>query len=450
MKNGFDVFLKKIISKLKILLFSPIDFVRASFLSLKKSKKVFVFDWYKWVNVDLSLFLKSQYIIYSPDKKQLLPKATHYNLSVDINKFNYKDYVHDGLYLWEICKSSICDHLCKVTIDEPADFEIVELYYNKAICLINSFTKLYEQKNPNAIIVEQGFQYDMRVAVEIARRFNCKTVAIENSFLKDYFFMDACSGGICNRHFLARNAWDVIKARHLDSFAHQHLRSFLLNYSTTISKGINSSSVEELRIKVTKGSQKKIALLIGQVATDAAIIMDSYIYPDILDFIEDAAQIMSQYRDDYQLVIRLHPKESYGTNHHGVPFDNMTLKRLKERGIDQLDHVTVFHSDQVNTYQLMDIAEFGLAINSQAGLEFLSRYKPLIVLGDAFYAHKGFTRDVSCKEAFAIVVQKVIENPLMTEDQKRAIDSFLHFMIFDYLYPKELSNSQDRIHALFS
>ena len=449
MKQKVTNYYLKLKKKLNSLIAFSKKTLKLSSLRFKGAKKVLLLHWYQWVKVDLEEQLSNEYLILKPSRKEVMAQVVKVESPVKVNQSNYQHLTYDNIDLWEVCKSSICDHLIKTSLTDSSDFEVIESYYNKAIHLIQAFTKFYQQYRPHSVVVEQGFQYDMRIAVEIARKFNCKTIAIENSFLKDYFFMDSSSGGICNRHFLARNAWDIIKAHSLDVSQKEKVRNFMASYSTTISQGSNAA-LEELRQKATKGSQKKIALLFGQVATDAAIVMDSYIYPDILDFMEDAAQIMKEYQEEYQLVIRLHPKEAYGNNHHGVPFDNMTLKRLQERGIDQLDHVTIFHSKEVNTYQLMELAELGLVINSQTGLEFLSQYKPLVVLGDAFYANKGFTHDVSCQEAFPLIVKKVIENPALSDHQKSAIDQFLYYMIFEYLYPKDLLDCKQRLASLFS
>jgi capsule polysaccharide modification protein KpsS len=412
-------------------------------------RKIVFLDWYQWVKVDLRSYLRLRHVVIRPTREDIFQCSLYKNSRLDINLSNYESAIYEDIFLWEVCKSSILDYLIKPTIEKDSDLEVVRHYYEKAIHLIQAFQKYFALIKPDSVVVVQGFQYDMRVAVETARKFNCKTIAIENSFIRDYFFLDSASGGICNRHFLARNAWDILKARVLSQQERIQVREFITSYQTTIPQS-ERSSPEALRQKATKGTDKKIALLFGQVATDAAIIMDSHIYRDIVDFIEDAAQIMEAYKDEYQLVIRLHPKEAYGDNHHAVLFENPTLKRLQNRGIDRLEHVTIFHSDQVNTYDLMDISDFGIVINSQTGLEFLARYKPLVVLGDAFYANKGFTTEVTFKEAFPAAVKKAMDTPFLSKHQKAEIDKFLYFMIFEYLFPKDLSNCAKRIENVFS
>lgn len=425
--------------------------------TVRRSPKVVFFDWYHWVNVDLFWYcskkFKYDFEFLRISRESLVTSfgcGDTESSFLTPDKFDdYKEISYRGLYLWEICKSSICDHLLKSSIDIEKDMEVVEFYYGKAAQLIDTLVTFFREIQPDSILVEQGFQYDMRASVEVARWFGCKVIAIENSFLKDYFFIDSASGGICNRHSLARNAWDVIKATALSQKEHDELKEFMTSYQTTITRS-QRESIGELANIIPDAEGKKIALLFGQVATDAAVIMDSPIYPDVASFVEDAARIMAMYKDEYHLVVRLHPKEAYGVNHHNVPFENSTLQRLKEKGIDKLEHVTIFHSSQIDTYQLMDIADIGLVLTSQAGLEFLSRHKPTIVLGDAFYGRKGFTFDVLHKETFSKVVEKVVSLGSISAHQKNDIDRFMHYMIFKYLFPKEVENCESRLKDIFS
>ena len=184
-------------------------------------------------------------------------------------------------------------------------------------------------------------------------------------------------------------------------------------------------------------SRKKIALLIGQVATDAVMAIDSYVYKDSVEFIKDTIKLFKAY-PDYHLIVRLHPKESFGANQIKRPYNNITFQRLKELNLHKTENVSIVHSMQSNTYSLMDISDFAIVINSQAGLEMLSRHKPVIVLGDAFYSKKGFTFDVNYKETYPILLKKVIEKPELSQRQKMDIDKFLYHMIFKYLFPIDL------------
>ncbi|MEM7474500.1 MAG: hypothetical protein AAF483_05850, partial [Planctomycetota bacterium] len=385
--------------------------------------------WYGWVDVRLTDYLWKE-LGWRFASSEIIKDAvltTGRNSSSQHQVFesleDIRSATFDGFGLWEICKSSICDDALEAKIDVHRDRESIEKYFNEAVVLIRGFDRLFKELKPTTIVVEQGLQCDMRAAVEVARRQGIQTVAIENSFLKDYFFLDDVSGAITNRHTLARNSWDRIKARVLTSEQRHKTHEFLKDTSTTFAHP-NPVAREKLLADLKVPADKKVALLIGQVATDAAIVMDSPIYEDQVDFMLDAVREMAAFKDTHHLVIRLHPKEATGNSHFGKLFENRTLQRLLELGVDRQSHVTIVHSDQANTYQIMECAEFGLTITSQAGLEMLARYKPLIVVGDAFYARKGFTLDVSHQCQLGSTLGCVVDSPRVNESQQEDIDNF--------------------------
>lgn len=422
------------------------------------TKRVLLMHWYNWVDVGLEEYLNRHlppwYSVYwftrrkayrgSPEPPAELPDSVDAAVERDYQRVGY-----GGLNLWEVCKSSICDTLLTTAADPRSHAGVIRDFYAKAIHLLHVLEAAYDRLKPHAIVVEQGLQFDMRVAVEVARRRGVKTVAIENSFLKDYFFMDDGCGAITNRHTLARQTWDRIRARQLSDEQRAEVAAFLEQAGTTF-RHPDRSHAGELCEQHGLPRHKRLVLLIGQVATDAAIVMDSPVYPDQVDFIRHAAESMAAYQDTHHLVVRLHPKEAFGASHNDVPFGNRTLARLHELGVDRMPHVTVIHSDQANTYQLMDEAAFGLTLTSQAGLELLTRRKPLLVAGDAFYASKGFTADVSRPSQLAPTIADLVDSTGLTERQSADLDNFLHTLCFDYLFPKDLRGQAARVRRLFA
>lgn len=422
---------------------------------LKRKKIVFFTGWYRWTY--------NCPIIKQVFKRNVLTRLRYHPLSfeekyvkslVDITQIikrfweendicNYKFLKYENLNLWELSKSSIFVKLTKCSIENKQDMVEVKNYFNYTIHLIECFKRLFKTEKPYAIFVEQGLQYNSRTAVEIARMFGIKTIAMENSFIKDLIFIDSLSGAICNRHTLSRVSWDRIKARELTEKEKSRLNNYLKNYRGEISQS-ERESVQEIRRKLKIKPEKRVALLIAQVITDGVIAMDSYIYKDIVKFIRDTITLFKDY-PEYHLVVRLHPKESYGADQIARPYNNVTFERLKKLNLDKANGVSIVHSWQVNTYSLMDLADFAITINSQAGLEMLSKHKSVIVLGDAFYGRKGFTYDVGFKECYPVIVKKLIMKPEITERQKRDIDKFFYYMIFEYLFPRDLRGSEEKV-----
>ncbi|MEM6551183.1 MAG: hypothetical protein AAF750_03550 [Planctomycetota bacterium] len=402
-------------------------------------------SWYGWVKLPLAQRLQQdmgrwRVVIRRPTRKQLQGGSE----VLEEQGGDLRGWVYRGLSLWELCKSTICDRVLSPVPDVETDRETILEVYRSAARLIDGLERAMSVERPAAVVVEQGLQYDMRCVVEVARRHGVRTVAVENSFLRDYVLIDDASGAITNRHTLARSGRDLLAARRLDraerEAVHERLRSSGLTFEPPTETPLESLP-----------SDKKWVLLIGQVATDAAVVMDSPLYEDPVDFIRDVAEAFVPYAETHHLVIRLHPKEAEGFGHLGEdhPFNNSTLRRLEGLGIDQLPHVTVFHSQQVNTYRLMDACVGAVVLTSQAGLEFLTRHKPAMVAGDAFYRDKGFTIDLQRREDLEVRLRLLLERETLSEIEAHAVDRFLGFLLDEYLFRRDLVGEGDRLARMF-
>ena len=364
---------------------------------------------------------------------------------------NYREIAFNGLRLWELCKSIVVDRINFPIVRDKSDLDVLRRIYQAAVQLMPEAEALIQRHRPTHVILEQGLQMDMRVMGEIARRYGIKTIAVENSFLHDYFIMDDGSGQITNRTTASRIAWDRIRARHLESQQRQSVREKLLTAETTFKH--NDADDRQFRMDHGLPEGKKLILLLGQVAVDAAVAMDSPIWEDQFEFMVDTSRIFEAIADEYHLVIRLHPKEADGCTHlgevNGQRLGNQTYERLKEAGINKRPHVTVFQGRDINTYALMRECTAGLCLTSQSGLEMLVRNRPVMVCGDAFFARKGFTWEVQAKEQLEPTLLAMIHQPELTEIQQHHRDVFLDYFIHEFLWPNNLEHCEQRLKQLF-
>src|SRR5207247_2192 len=133
---------------------------------------------------------------------------------------------------------------------------------------------------------------------------------------------------------------------------------------------IANKSIDTLSIPVNR----KYVLVLGQVASDASVIMDSTIYRSSAELITDVISL-SKTHPEWHVIVRLHPKEALhrdtrsNPNGPGQYFWDNTLTELKRMGFRGGENVTVISGRDVDTYQLMKMADVGVTINSQAGLE---------------------------------------------------------------------------------
>ena len=133
-----------------------------------------------------------------------------------------------------------------------------------------------------------------------------------------------------------------------------------------------------------------------------------------------------------QLVIRVHPGERVGW---GLSVYDILLERFKEFP----ENVRVLPADStINTYDLVDAADFGLVFTTTTGMEMALIGKPVIVSGQTHYRGKGFTLDADSWDGFFELLEKVLQNPrvyYLSEEQVELAWRYAYRFFFEYPQP---------------
>lgn len=345
---------------------------------------------------------------------------------------DYEKATYRGFNLWDIAKGSICRYLLKTNMS-PDDFPVIKRFFSTAVLYIDTFPVLFSHLQPDILIIFNGMPMLDRVAREVATTFGIQVFAEENCCFADRKFLDS-TGVVVNRHLFARQeSWNAIRGGNLDESQSERLTKYLEEvYAGRVNtiKQCAADSRAELFNRLGFTPDRPLAILLSQVPFDSVIVNDSPVYSDIVEFIRDVMNIFAN-KLDWGLIVRLHPIEE-------KLFGNQTLKRLQERDIPE--NIRLVHGTQLNTYALMDCCQFALTINSQSGLEMLSKHRPVIVAGTAFYGNKGFTADVTSREDLPIVIEQLCANPYLGKTQSDLVDLFLYHFIFEYLLPYDCSS----------
>ena len=334
---------------------------------------------------------------------------------------------YDGILLDEMIKASLARYLR--TLYDPAELahQAARLeFISDALCWLEAVRRILDHWQPQAIVVWGGTFYAERIAAVLARRRGVRVIAVENTAFRDRIYVDT-AGVTGNRHSAAHN-WHWLEARALTPIERQRLRDYLgtvhaggASWVPQAARANREAICDFLGVE----PEKRLALLIGQVAVDSVVLLDSPVFPDMRDFIVTTAGIVSRY-PDYHLVVRLHPAEE-------MWHDNLTLRRLQ--GWEAPANCSIVHSRQLNTYDLMRESELGITMCSQAGLEMLSMGRPVVSAGRAFYSGKGLTYDVPSRAAYAAVLDDALRDPRLADEQREGVDKLLYHMIFEHLVP---------------
>jgi capsular polysaccharide export protein len=160
-----------------------------------------------------------------------------------------------------------------------------------------------------------------------------------------------------------------------------------------------------------------------QVHDDSQILLYSPHFPDMPSVVRFCAEGIEacnrRNAAQLRLVVKEHPSD------HG-----------------RIDYSDVFHSfpdvvftKLMSTQILIEKSTAVITVNSTVGIEAMLRLKPVITLGDAFYAVPGLVRPCRGDDLAGI-----LEVSLATPVDRDLVEHFLYFLRYDYLVPLDRNN----------
>ena len=316
------------------------------------------------------------------------------NFEESLKNYSFENSIFEKFNIWEIIKGSVSSYLQWDSVLEGLknvknfEVEIINQFIISSVRYILAFRNLYNEIKPTHILIFNGMFYLERIAYEIAKEFNISVIATESTCFFDRKHFDL-SGVIGNRHSFGFNSEHYIETKVINT----EQKNTLYKYLNNIYSGKNNTikqkktSNEDVRRSLGIPRSKKLITFLGQVSHDSVIVYDSPIYSSIYECILDTIKIFEN-KKEFHLIIRLHP----GGKNTSMKKD-LVLEKLLKHNLPK--NVSIVHSLQLNTYNIIKESLLGITISSQAGLEMLSMHKPLVVLGKAFYSNIGVTFNVT-------------------------------------------------------
>jgi hypothetical protein len=230
---------------------------------------------------------------------------------------------------------------------------------------------------------------------------------------------------VCKERPLTEQQWQQIRALY-DSRQNGRLWE---NFSR-LWQGTPSQGGEQVRQALGLDG-RPVVLLAANVIGDSLTLGRQIFSHNMTDWLERSVQFFAQ-RLDVQLVVRIHPGERY--------LKGPSVAQVVRNALPEVPaHIHLVEAqDPINTYDLVQIADLGLAYTTTVGMEMPMSGVPVIVGGKTHYRGKGFTYDpVSWEEYYGMVDQALSEpaQHRLGRDQVELAWSYAYHFFFDYPTP---------------
>ncbi len=294
----------------------------------------------------------------------------------------------------------------------------------------------YLLKNrPDVTIVPNGTIQELGVAYRMARLLRIPTVTYEFGDQRQRIWLAH------NAEVMRQETDDLWKARHDVPLSTPELdqlkRMFKSRRRATIWEnfvrrwqGIPAQGGEKIRQSLAL-DERPVVLLATNVLGDSLTLGRQIFSRTMAEWISRTVQYFVG-REDVQLVVRIHPGEVLT---HGISMVDVVRGLLPQLP----DHIRLVEpGDQLNTYDLVEIADLGLVYTTTVGLEMAMSGKPVMVAGRTHYRNRGFTIDPDSWVTYYKQLGQILEKPehyRLTQKQVEQAWQYAYRFFFEFPQP---------------
>ena len=196
-------------------------------------------------------------------------------------------------------------------------------------------------------------------------------------------------------------------------------------------QGVPSAGGQQVRAELGL-DQRPVVLLATNVIGDSLTLGRQVFSDSMTEWLVRTVQYFARH-PEVQLVVRIHPGEriTKGPSVAGV------VQQALPEGLPGSIYLVPADA-QVNTYDLIEIADLGLVYTTTVGMEMAMSGIPAIVIGHTHYRGKGFTLDPDTWQAYFDLLDRALVAPRefrLSQDQVNDAWEYAYRFFFEYPHP---------------
>jgi hypothetical protein len=196
-------------------------------------------------------------------------------------------------------------------------------------------------------------------------------------------------------------------------------------------QGVPTSGGDQVRLRLGLDS-RPVILLATNVIGDSLTLGRQVFSDSMTEWLERTIEYFALH-PQAQLVVRIHPGELVTKG----PSVADVVHKFFPGGIPE--NILLISADaEINTYDLIEIADLGLVYTTTVGMEMAMSGVPVIVIGQTHYRDKGFTLDPQTWDAFFELLTDLLSSTDITRLTRREVDlarEYAYRFFFEYPQP---------------
>lgn len=323
----------------------------------------------------------------------------------------------------------------EVDMNDAGDKSLYDLRIERNTFAAKAALEWMQTNNPDVVLIPNGLILEMGIVFRVARYLGIDAVTYEfndqreqiwlaqnSSIMRqetDYLVDARCSQPMTDEMF--ERVADLENARR---------GARVWGKSKRLWQYVSSQGADATRKQVGL-DDRPVVMLAANVLGDSLTLGRDIFAASMTEWITKTVQYFAK-RTDVQLVIRVHPGERL------VPQAKSMGTVVKEALPEIPSHIHVIGAmDNVNTYDLIEIANVGLAYTTTVGLETAMNGRPVISCGQTHYRGRGITLDPGTWDEYYATLEKVLANiPAHQMNEKQIEFAWNYAYRFFFEYPR--------------
>jgi hypothetical protein len=315
------------------------------------------------------------------------------------------------------------------------DSEIYKLRYTRNREIAQATLAWLRVNRPDVVIVPNGTIQELGVVYRVARHLKIPTVTYEFSDQRQRIWL-AQNSEVMRQE--TGNLWEATKDIPLNKDQMKRMKSLMMarqraslweNFAR-LWQGSPAQGGKQARAKLGL-DERPVVLLATNVLGDSLTLGRQVFSRSMAEWISRTVQYFIG-RPDVQLVIRVHPGEVLTHGQSMVDVVHEVLPSLPE------NIRLIEPKDEINTYDLMEVADIGLVYTTTVGLEMSMMGVPVVVAGKTHYRDRGFTQDPDSWVAYFKLLGSMLNEPneyRLSKEQIQFAWQYAYRFFFDYPHP---------------
>jgi hypothetical protein len=293
-----------------------------------------------------------------------------------------------------------------------------------------------QTNKPDVVLVPNGLILEMGIVFRVARHLGIPAITYEFNDQREQIWLAQ------NSSIMQQDTDYLVEARcglpmtdamyeRVADLENARRGARVWGKSKRLWQYVSSQGAQETR-KALDLDSRPVVMLAANVLGDSLTLGRDLFAASMTEWITKTVQFFADC-PEIQMVIRVHPGETL------VPKAKSMGKVVREALPSLPDHIHIIGAaDKVNTYDLIEIADLGLAYTTTVGLETAMNATPVISCGQTHYRGRGFTIDPNSWDEYFAALKKtlaVLPAYRLTEKQTAAAWNYAYRFFFEYPRP---------------